>query len=186
MRSRRLIRAPVFDRSTPVRDPSAAWAWRQGLSWYLADLAVASENPWDLAHLEVPAQLGIDASAVLFAEPDILHTVYPDPGETDTGGPFAAAAQCVTNPQDSGGGKATGPDRFGWHLEDNFTQLRSARGQVNFSEPRTRIAHVDTGYYRAHETVPEHIAHQLERSFVDDGHDPNSAADPDNQVLAVG
>ena len=131
------------------------------------------------------ARLGIDASDVLFAEPDLCTRSIPIRGATDTGGPFAAAEQCVANPQETRGGKAAGPDRFAWHLEDDFAQLRSARGQVSFTEPRTRIAHVDTGYYRAHETVPEHIAHQLERSFVDDGHDPNSAEDPDNQVLLL-
>src|SRR6185437_1728033 len=87
-------------------------------------------------------------------------------------------------PQDRGGGKVVGPDRFGWHLEDGFTQLRSARS-LEFSEPRTRIAHVDTGYFREHATVPEHIAHHLERSFVDDGGNPSSAVDPDNRVFLI-
>ena len=172
---------PLYASTRPI----GSLGLESGPSWYIADLAVTSENPWDLAHGEVAAQLGVDDSAVLFAEPDLIHTIYPDPGETDTGGPFGAAEQCVANPQETRGGKAAGPDRFGWHLEDDFAQLRSARGLVNFTEPRTRVAHVDTGYYRQHETVPEHIARQLERSFVDDGHDPSSAVDPDNRVFLI-
>ena len=172
---------PLYASTRPVGSLGLA----SGPSWYIADLAVSSENPWDLAHGEVAAQLGVDDSAVLFAEPDLIHSIYPDPGGTDTGGPFGAAAQCVANPQETRGDKAAGPDRFGWHLEDGFTQLRSARGLVNFTEPRTRVAHVDTGYYRQHQTVPEHVARQLERSFVDDGHDPSSAEDPDNRVFLI-
>jgi hypothetical protein len=71
---------------------------------------------------------------------------------------------------------------FGWHLSDDFTQLGSARDAVTFSDPRTRIAHIDTGYYRAHVTVPEHVLTSLERNFVEGDVDPGSSEDPDNRV----
>ena len=67
---------PLYASTRPVGSLGLA----SGPSWYLADIAVTAENPWDLAHREVAAQLGIDASDVLFAEPDLLHTIYPDPG----------------------------------------------------------------------------------------------------------
>src|SRR6185503_10672797 len=53
---------------------------------------------------------------------------------------------------------------------------------VTFSDPRTRIAHIDTGYYRAHVTVPEHVLTSLERNFVEGDVDPGSSEDPDNRV----
>src|SRR5205814_1056406 len=41
-------------------------------AWYIADLPdTTGPNAWDLAHARVADQLGIDASAVLFAEPDL-------------------------------------------------------------------------------------------------------------------
>ena len=48
--------------------------------------------------------------------------------------------------------------------------------------PRTRVAHIDTGYSRIHETMPVHINRALERSFVDGDADPASAEDPDRKV----
>src|SRR6185436_14195086 len=41
-------------------------------AWYMADLPdTTGPNPWDLAHARVADQLGVDASAVMFAEPDL-------------------------------------------------------------------------------------------------------------------
>src|SRR5215218_1868385 len=154
-------------------------------AWYVADLAVDAENPWDQAHVQVAAQLGIDDSAILFAEPDLVHRIYRDANEFDPDHPFAAGDNCVASLQDDAHGKAVGPDRFAWHLDDDFTELRSARDAVTFTPPRTRIAHIDTGYYPAHQTAPEHILRNLERSFVPDAASPSSAADPDNRVLLV-
>ena len=62
---------------------------------------------------------------------------------------------------------------FGWHLGDDYTQLGSARAAVEFSDPRTRIAHIDTGYDRTHVAKPDHIV--LEHSFVEGDPDPNKA-----------
>jgi hypothetical protein len=152
-------------------------------SWYIADLEPSAANPWDLAHEQVAAQLGIDESAVIFAEPDLVHSIYQDTNEIDRTAPFAAGDNCAPRPQDGEHGKALGPDRFAWHLEDEFSQLRSAREAVGFREPRTRVAHVDTGYSADQETLPEHLARTVGRSFVDDGTDPNSAVDPDNWRL---
>ena len=154
-----------------------------GPRWYLADLEDNAANPWDLAHQQVSAQLGIDESAIVFAEPDLVHSVYQDTNEIDLTGPFAAGDNCEAVSQDGEHRKARGPDRFAWHLDDEFSQLRSARDAVEFREPRTRVAHIDTGYSRDHETVPEHIARGAERSFVDDASDPGRAEDPDNRLL---
>lgn len=56
--------------------------------------------------------------------------------------------------------------------------MRRAREAVQFTDPRTRIAHIDTGYDRRHEAQPANILQHLERSFADGDGDPNSANDP--------
>jgi subtilisin family serine protease len=154
--------------------------------WYLAELPEGGATPWDSAHARVGAQLGVAEADVLFAEPDMLHNVYVDANEERLDEGFAAGDKCDPTPQDAGHGKPVGPaGEFAWHLGDNYTQLGSARAAVNFTEPRTRIAHIDTGYYRSHDTVPEHTLHELGRSFVDGEDGRNSAEDPDNRLLVL-
>ncbi|MDT7543433.1 MAG: hypothetical protein QOE33_3337 [Acidobacteriota bacterium] len=168
----------------PLYDtPSATEAF--GLSsepaWYLADLPDlpdGGQTPWDAAHAQVADQLGIDESAVVFAEPD-LEQSFPDANETNHGGAaFAAAPDCTAIPQLDTSKRVKGPDQFAWHLRDDFSQLGSARDLVKFEDPRTRIAHIDTGYDRDHVACPEHVRRELERSFVDGDNQPNSAQDP--------
>jgi len=141
-------------------------------SWYIADLPdTTGPNPWDLAHARVADQLGVDASAVLFAEPDLDQRF--DDGSEAKGLGLAAAPQAGTHiPQDAGHNKAVGAT-VAWHLDDDHSQLKAARNAIQFSDPRTRIAHIDTGYDRRHIAKPAHIV--LEHSFVDGDPDPNKA-----------
>jgi subtilisin family serine protease len=173
----------------PLYDTSAATAAAFGVGaeprWFLAELPDGAATSWDLAHTRVAAQLGVSESDVLFAEPDIIHNVYQDTNEEHITGGFAAGANCVADPQDGMRGKAMGPDTFAWHLDDAHSQLDAARASVAFTNPRTRIAHVDTGYYPAHDVVPEHILRHLERNFVEGDANRGSAADPDNRVLLL-
>ena len=149
--------------------------------WFIAELPEGADMPWDLAHGRVADQLGVAESDVLFAEPDIIHDVYEDTNEERTADGFGATKiECVQNPQDATRGKVTGSNEV-WHIGDNFTQLRSARDAVAFTEPRTRIAHIDTGYYPSHVTRPVHLRQDLERNFVDGDGNPNSAIDPNNE-----
>ncbi len=148
-------------------------------AWYLADLPdTVGPNPWDLAHAQVAEQLGVDASAVLFAEPDLDQT-FDDGSELVPGGAAMAAAPAAGGhtPQDDKNNKATGPfggsPSFGWHLGPDYTQLQWARSAVDFQDPRTRIAHIDTGFDRSHVAKPERIV--LEHSFVEGDPDPNKA-----------
>lgn len=150
-------------------------------NWFLADLPTSGPTPWDTAHAQLAARLGVDDSDVLFAEPDLVHDIYRA-DEIDPGAPFAVGDNCGPRAQDGAHGKAVGPDHFAWHLDDDFSQLGSARAAVTFTDPRTRIAHVDTGYYRSHVTVPEHVLRDRERSFAADDGDRDSAEDPDNRV----
>ena len=145
-------------------------------TWYLADLPdTVGPNPWDLAHARVADQLGIDESAVLFAEPDLEQSFMDGSDPATAGIPLAEASDpCAFSlQQDNTHNKVNGPDVFAWHLRDEFTQLGSARSAVQFTDPRTRIAHIDTGYYPKHIARPEHIP--LEHSFVEGDPDPNKA-----------
>jgi len=173
----------------PLHDSPETQATALGIGgepqWYLADLAdlpANAESPWDLAHSRVADQLGVAESDVIFAEPDIVHDVYRDPNEMNDGEVFAVGERCDPTPQDGKHGKAVGPDKYAWHLGDDCTQLGKARDTVEFGEPRTRIAHIDTGYNHKHVTTPEHVLRALERNFVKGDADPGSAEDSDNRA----
>jgi subtilisin family serine protease len=177
---------PLFDEAPPAA--ASGFGLDSAPQWFLAELPDGAATPWDLAHARVAAQLGINESDVVFAEPDLVHNVYRDVNEGEVGPGFAAGEQCEANPQDGTRGKATGPaDVFAWHLGDNYSQLGSARDAVTFEHPRTRIAHLDTGYYRAHEVAPEpdRILKGLERSFVEGDKNRQSAEDPDNNAFLI-
>lgn len=170
---------PLYPRRVPAGLGLAA-----APAWYVAELRDGGPTGWDAAHARVADQLGIAASDVLFAEPDLLHDVYRGPHEVPAG-PFALGEQCGPEGQTDAGGRAKGPDTFGWHLDDNHSQLGSARAAVDFTEPRTRIAHIDTGYDRGHGARPEHINHDLERNFVGRDGRPGDAQDPDNDAFLL-
>jgi len=152
--------------------------------WYVAELSEEAARPWDSAHTKLADQLGVAESDCLFAEPDIEHRIYRDVNERPERGAFAVGEKCKADPQDAGSGKAVGP-QFAWHLGDAYSGLRKAQESVDFFEPRTRIAHVDTGYYKSHVAIPEHILHSLERNFVEGDQRSNSSEDPDNRVLLL-
>jgi subtilisin family serine protease len=171
---------PLFQ--TPP--PNAELGLVSAPAWYIAELPADAPGPWDTAHSQVADRLGVDESDVLFAEPDLVQDIYQDTNEAGSDGErFAVGEQCDPTGQEDGGGRVKGPDVFAWHLGDDFTQLSSAREAVEFSDPRMRIAHIDTGYDRNHRVRPERIRHELERNFVDGDGNPNSAQDPNNDLV---
>jgi subtilisin family serine protease len=173
---------PLYD--TPAA--SAGLGIASGPQWYLADLPDGANIPWDSAHARVADQLGVAASDVLFAEPDLAHTIYRDPNEVAGDMPFAVGENCGPQGQTADGGRIKGPPNvFAWHLGDDYSQLGTARAAVEFSDRRTRIAHIDTGYDKKHVSKPEHILTELERNFVDSDGNPNDAQDPDNKVFLL-
>lgn len=153
-------------------------------AWYLAELPDGAASGWDAAHARVADQLGVAPTDVLFAEPDLIHDVYRGPHEVPPA-PFAIGEHCAAEGQTDDGGRAKGPDTFGWHLDDHHSQLGAARSAVQFTEPRTRIAHIDTGCDRGHAAKPEHINRDLERNFVGRDGAPRSAEDPDNDAFLL-
>lgn len=164
---------PLYE--TPRGGAFAAGAEPQ---WFVAEPVDAGGNPWDAAHARLADQLGVAESDLLFAEPDIIHPAPEDPNERPPGQLFEIRAACAPIPQDSGRGKPVGPG-YAWHLRRDYTQLVSARAAVDFAGTRTRIAHLDTGYYPTHESRPRHLQQALERSFVRGDANPGSAAAPD-------
>ncbi|MEM9065193.1 MAG: S8 family serine peptidase [Planctomycetota bacterium] len=72
-------------------------------------------------------------------------------------------------------------EKFAWHLDDEFSQLRTARTEAaqHASATRIRIAHLDTGHDPAHDTFPaSRITDEID--FVDFD---NNATDPGNSGM---
>ena len=169
---------PLYDTGAPV----SGFGLEATPAWYLAELPDGGPTPWDAAHAQIADQLGVDDSDVIFAEPDLVQS-YPDVNERNKGDqPFALGTDCNPTPQRTEGGRATGPG-FGWHLQDAFSQLGAARDAVAFADPRTRIAHIDTGYDKTHSARPENILTDLEHNFVDGDGNPNSSQDPNRRAM---
>ncbi|HXE04397.1 MAG TPA: S8 family serine peptidase [Bryobacteraceae bacterium] len=170
---------PLYDTGSPAAGFGAAAA----PAWYMAEIADGGDAAWDAAHARVSDQLGVSESDVLFAEPDLPQS-YPDANERNPGKqPFALDGNCAGNPQKSDFGRTMGPAEFAWHLGDSYSQLGSARDSVQFTDPRTRIAHIDTGYDKNHHARPERMLEDLERNFVNGNDQPNSAQDPDRHHM---
>ena len=170
---------PLYDTGSPAAGFGAAAA----PAWYMAEIADGGDAAWDAAHARVSDQLGVSESDVLFAEPDLPQS-YPDANERNPGKqPFALDGNCAGNPQKSDFGRVMGPAEFAWHLGDSYSQLGSARDSVQFTDPRTRIAHIDTGYDKNHHARPERMLEDLERNFVNGNDQPNSAQDPDRHHM---
>jgi hypothetical protein len=120
-------------------------------------------NPWDMAHLSIKA-LGKTAA---YVEPDFWD-------EFVTG-------QKVENKFDQLSSKSFGARSKGddydpdwqplqnliWHLDDNHSQLMSARNAVRNENYLIRIGHLDTGYSN-HGVIPDHIKkNPLQRNFIE-------------------
>lgn len=167
-------------RLTPLYDRPAALSGAGEPQWFVVEPA-AGATPWDSAHDRLAAQLGVGDNDVLFAEPDLVHDIYRDPHGPDERQTFAVGESCESTPQDASHGKRAGA-AWNWHLDEDHSQLAAARAAVRFAAPRTRVAHIDTGYSRLHETTPVHVNQTLERSFVEEDPDATSAEDPDRKV----
>jgi hypothetical protein len=172
---------PLYD---GTRSAAAALGMGGEPQWYVADAPGGAGSAWDLAHDRVADRLGVADADVLFVEPDLVHGVFPPESEEARAPGLAVGEACANQGQDSSHGQPVGQGTA-WHLGDAYSQLGSARDQVEFTDPRTRIAHLDTGYYQPHLTLPAHVLQRLERNFVTRDDDPNSSADPDNRVFLI-
>lgn len=141
----------------------------------------AAASPWDQAHAQVAGQLGIAESDVLFVEPDLEQRLYFDDTDESRAGGLGVKGGCQPIPQDGSHNKAVG-DGNAWHLGAKYSELGKARDDVAFSDPRTTVAHIDTGWSQ-HETKPKFLDEQHQRNFVDS--DRRDARDPDNWVFPL-
>ncbi len=132
-------------------------------------------KPWDEAHLLVN-----NDGNIAFAEPEVLSTrnfySYTPPPVIATRGaaPVSASTYLDFWPHPKS-------PRV-WHLEDEFSQLQSARKQIKelTVKKKIRIAHLDTGYDAGHKSFPQTLINkQLQRNFVE-GEENNwqNAEDP--------
>lgn len=124
-----------------------------------------AEKEWDLAYQAFDEIK--DTHPGVSVEPNFNHPFYVSrptrAKSTDQENIYLAA---WPSPQDFAGQVQ---NEFGWHLEDAFSELKSARQLVmedTTLEKKIRIAHIDTGYVPAHITTPEFVLRGLAVSFV--------------------
>ena len=144
--------------------------------------AVASEslgNAWDVAHaiLDNPKGTGLDsAEGVNYVEPDFDQSfIYKSREPENALESLRSAETCSPRLGDSDWPN----DAFGWHLGNNYSQLRQAREFAGIPESgqRIRVAIIDTGYDPGHASLPSHVSLDLARNFSGRGAD-NDASDP--------
>jgi hypothetical protein len=146
-------------------------------------MAVKTEtmHPWDVAHgvLDYPKAAGLESARELqVVEPDFEQSFPYELTEPETlESSLERAESCVGR-----GINSHWPNpgnRFAWHLDDDYSQLRTARSAVG--DPgdgkRIRIGILDTGYDPGHATLPLHMRYDLARNLTGDGPETN-ATDP--------
>ncbi|HWW77915.1 MAG TPA: S8 family serine peptidase, partial [Pyrinomonadaceae bacterium] len=132
----------------------------------------------DLAHHLVRGGMGVSGlGQPQFVEPDLEQRwlVSSDPQLA-----FATARTCdqVEEPDSR---LPTGDGPF-WFRDASHSQLERARGEVGEPGSRVRIAHLDTGYDRAHVTLPRFLRTDLQKNFVDEDR-PDDATDRSSGLI---
>ena len=174
--------------------PDDALAAGMGLApgprWHMAKLPEQLDQAaaWDMCHRLRSGGMGIAATAVDFAEPDLQQQWNFAGPETTGVQAFAAQAPRTCDAPSppvtaQGGYSAPDPYEWRWFQSDAFAGFDSARAHIGMPAPgttqeRITIAHLDTGYRKDHVVLPEFLDHAMERSFVKGDADPNSAVDP--------
>ncbi len=150
----------------------AAFEWHVATPTGAPDVAHA----WQAAHALNEAASAAVAGAPVMVEPDFVQQwFYDNPLARDRDALGAARDACVFNDQRPELPRID--NLFAWHLDPAFSQLRQARTEAAGGPSRVRIAHLDTGYDPAHQTLPSRIRLDLQRNFSDD-QGPNDARDP--------
>src|SRR5438093_1549291 len=136
---------PLFD--TPAS--TAGFGLQAAPAWYLADLPDGGPTPWDSAHQQVADQLGVNASDVIFAEPDLPQS-YPDANERNRGDqPFALGGDCNPSPQKSDGGRflrrgiAVAAESEGLIAAVALVRVRVALREIRLGEDDIRCIHAE-------------------------------------------
>lgn len=131
-------------------------------------------NGWDLAHLAARAA----GSNAFYVEPDRVHEFVVD-RKVHAGFDSLNSKSFGSGKEDDSFDKDWMPNKnIVWHLDDNHSQLQSARTAVADSDYKVCIGHLDTGYSGNHPLIPSRIKrHPLQRNFVT-GEPETSARDP--------
>lgn len=131
-------------------------------------------NPWDMAHISLDS-IGKDIS---YIEPNLINEFVVE-RKVDVSAKKISAKSL-------GSGKSNDdydPDwqphqNTIWHLDDNFSQLKSARENVSNIDFNVRIGHLDTGYSKTHFAIHQSVRNNpYQRNFVN-GQSPRDAHDP--------
>jgi hypothetical protein len=142
----------------------------KGWNSYVAGGLATVPELWDAAYEQA-------AAGTMDVEPD-CESLWTMPVSRRQRGLFAGGPEAdrgVVNLQSDE--FPLGPG-FAWHLEDNYSQLKSARGSIANPQP-VRVAFLDVGFDFNHAAMPAKLDSELQRNFVDDGRDPHDASDPD-------
>jgi hypothetical protein len=131
-------------------------------------------NPWDAAHLSAKA-LG---AASTFVEPDEMQEYVTDNNIDVPYKKNRAAKTGGAKVPEGGYDPDWKPHKNSiWHLDDAFSQLKSAREAVMELDGLIRIGHLDTGYSKTHAAISVAIKNNpLQRNFID-GEDEKDAHD---------
>ncbi len=147
---------------------------------------IQEEHPWDAAHAvaqtltrEARASGAAEVAVDLYVEPDLIHRRYVqvvDQLRTPLTEGAAWPASAGLNPDYP----PTVNDHFSlaWHLERG----RFPEAWVVTRGAGVRIAHLDTGYYPAHESTPARIYPEQGRNYFEG--DPHDVTDPGNELNA--
>lgn len=131
-------------------------------------------NPWDFAHSALTS-LGNEES---YIEPNFSNEFVIQRKVNSPANKISAKSFKSGKTDDSVDSDWPPSQNIIWHLEDDFSQLRSARKSVADIDFNVRIGHMDTGYSKKHFVIPESIKkNPLQHNFVR-GEKPNDAHDP--------
>ncbi|MEM6672844.1 MAG: S8 family serine peptidase [Planctomycetota bacterium] len=121
------------------------------------------ENAWDRAH-------DASAPADAYVEPEITQRVQLPPDDDEDSVGIESSGERRFDVLDDDWPPSQGEFRFGWHLGDEYSGLRSARERVGDpGAARIRVGILDTGYDPQHVSKPVHLAAGEARNFTGQG-----------------
>ncbi|MGJ7518039.1 S8 family serine peptidase [Pseudomonas baetica] len=149
--------------------------------WHLVEPTTPLDtvNPWDVCHAFVSDGVGLDGGPhPEFAEPDFAQSWISGSREDQA---IALAASCAPDSQDTK--YPTENDDF-WYQDLKHGQFDALLNQVGNVSPAkaVRVAHLDTGYDRQHQSRPVNLERDLERNFVDESR-PGDASDDSSGLV---
>jgi hypothetical protein len=133
-------------------------------------------NPWDLAHISKKAM----GAAASYIEPDGWNEYVTEQKIQGNERKISAKSFATRSEGDDYDPDWQPKKNLVWHLDDQHSQLLSARSSVVDERYAIRIAHFDTGYSN-HFVITDTIRkNPLQRNFIE-GEDQNSALDIESE-----